>query len=844
MGEVYRARDTKLGRPVAIKLIRSDKLDRNKTERFWREARAASQLNHPNILTVHDIQESEHGPFLVMEFIDGEPLDAVMRTRKLSRSEVYEFARQIAGALAAAHAAGIVHRDLKPGNIVVTHEGLVKVVDFGLAKLMEPDTAFDFDAPTMGALTEPGRLVGTPQYMSPEQAAGDPAGPASDVFSFGTIFYEMLAGIRPFQAKSRVDLLRKLITEPPPAIEERAPGLPAGVLAVLQKCLEKSAERRYQNGAELVRDLQRMQSDINTPTESIADGALATASQAGSPGTATASVIETVARSKAGRWIAAAVVGVLAIAGAISMFRSVRTSSKQRGVAVLPFAAVDGKDETRAFGLGLVMHASSALSSAAPFQKAFWVVPIPDVIQQKTQSAKDARDSFGVDLVVTGTVEKVNEQVRITANLNDATTQRQMRSRQITRLASDALALEDELSRAVAELLEIELPVGSRLTVRAGGSTEPAAEDYYLQGRGYLQSVDKADFAIGVFEQALTRDKQFARAYAGLAEAYLQKFRVSKEPVWIEKASSNAAEAIRIGGSIPEALLTEGAIEREQGHYQQAVDHLKQVIELEPRNRDAWIRLAQAYESMQRLPEAVDIEPGYPAGHSSQAGFYYRHGRYKEAERAFLRARELAPDNYRYWNSLGGLYIQQGRYADAEKTLQQSLALKPSALAYNNLTVVYFLQERYRDAIPPMEKALAMGEPSATLVGNLARLYRLTPGFEQKAAPLYQRAFELAEKQLQVNPKNAEVHADVAMLHAEIRDRAKAEQEIAIAKELAPANPAVLFRLVIAYESLGNRDQALEAFKGLAASGSYLEEVMRRPELKGLRADPRFPKIK
>ena len=828
MGEVYLARDTRLERDVAIKVLSDAGTGPDHQDRFLREARAASQLSHPNILTIHDISSWQGRSYIVMEYIEGPTLHHLLRERRLTLEQVLKYAIQICNGLAAAHSAGITHRDLKPGNVMIAPGDRVKVVDFGLAKRIAA-SAGQSNSTVPDALTIEGQVIGTPSYMSPEQALGDDVDPRSDVFSFGILLYEMLAGSVPFSGDSKSGVLRKIVAAEPRRLAELAPSTPVALQRLVEKCLQKDRDLRYGDCAKVKDDLQQIADALASPPPTVALPA---------------------ARRRTLRprvWIAASLLAAVIAAGLLYRFLPARAPAT-RGLAVLPFTPVGNDERTRAFSLGLVMAVSTNLSGLESFRNAFWVVPIGDVLQAKAQSPSEARQLFGVDLVIGGSVETSADRVRVNTWLTNARTQRQLRSRQLNKTASDALLLEDELVRAVGELLEIELPVEARGSVHSSGSPEPAAEDYYLQGRGYLQSgADKADFAVNVFRQALTRDPKFARAQAGLADAYLQKYFMTKDPQWIAQARAAGDEAIHLGGDIPEALIVLGAIEREQGRYEGAAFHLLHVIAIDPQNRDAWTRLAQARESQNKMQDAedafrkaIDLEPSYPGGYASLGSFYYRRGRYPEAERSFQRARELAPDNFRVYNQLGGLYLQTGRYGEAEIALKKSLELKPNALAYNNLSSCYFYQDRYAEAIPPMEQALQLGQVSVPLLANLARMYHRTPGLEAKAPPIYRQAFDLAQKQLQVNPRDAETHADVAWLRAESGDRQAARREIQLAQSLSPSNTAVLFRAILTYELIGERDQALRAWRSLKPTGSYLEEVRRRPELKDLRADPRF----
>ncbi len=834
MGVVWKARDTKLGREVALKVLPVEPGgDSLRTQRFLREAQLASALNHPNIITIYETGCDRGVHFIAMEYVRGQTLRELVWAGRLPVERALAYAVPICEALAKAHAACIVHRDLKSANIMVSDDGVVKVLDFGLARASRPDpeaTAVAAGLPA-SALTLPGSVMGTPGYMSPEQALGDEVDERSDVYSFGVVLYELATGVLPFPGASPREIAENQLRGNPRPLAELAPEYPPELEQVVRKCLQKEREQRYANCQEVAQDLRRL---ATSRTASISGGAVRW---------------RPAARTRRRAFLAAlSAVAMLAAAALWFHGRVGRVERKQRGVAVLPFTSVNADERAQAFGLGLVLAVSTHVSRLETFQKAFWVVPAADVFQAKALSARDARQSFGVDLVVSGSVETTGRRVRVTASVIDARNQRQIRSRQITTSAGDAFRLQDELVQAVGELLELELPAEERASALASGSSEPGAQDYYLQGRGYLQSGgDKADPAIEVLLEALKRDPQFALAHTGLGEAYLQKYTTTKQPVWIDQARASCQAAIEIGGRTPQALLVLGMIAQAQGRYEESASLLTQATRLEPRQPQAWTTLAQAYESQGRMQEAeeafqkaVQLQPGYPVGHQSVGSFYYRRGRYTEAAKSFERQRELAPDSFRTYTNLGALHLQMGRYRDAEGALKKSLALQPSALAYNNLSSCYFYQERYTDAVPMMEKAVELGPAGVPVLTNLARVYKLAPALAAKAPPVYQRAADLARTMLKVNTRDADTHADLAVILAETGDKAGAEREILEARRLAPSSGAVLFRAVFVYEQIGERERALESYQALAATGSFLEEVGRRPELKSLRADPRF----
>ncbi len=847
MGDVWKAVDTRLNRDVAIKLIDHEHVaDPERRRRLLREARLASGLNHPNTVTIYDVHSGEPADFIAMEYIRGVTLRQLLQAGRMSLPLALTHAIQIADGIAAAHASGIVHRDIKPGNIILADDGRARVLDFGLARHVAPESAGhlggeadDRDITGGTPLTQPGIAMGTPAYMSPEQVLTEPADARSDVFSFGIVFYEMLSGVSPFAGENRAQKLRKLLHEDPPPLADWVSGIPVTVEAVTRTCLEKDPARRYADCAEVaaaLREAARISALAHAETIPL-----------------TQPVAAPLVRRWSGRRTAIAAIALAAVlAAAFFLYPKRSPVVRQRGVAVLPFTSVTPDIRTQAFGLGLVMAVSSNILAAEAFQKSYWVVSPSEVLQAHIQSAREARQVFGIDLVVAGSIEVSGDQVRLTANLTDARSQRQMGSRQITLPVGDSLKLEDDLAQRVAELLELNLPEGRQNAIQSAGSVEPGAQDYYLRGRGYLQSEDlqagaRADSAIAEFQEALRRDPHFAAAHAGLSAAELLQFRATRDPQWITRAESDANEALRLGGRTAATLTSLAAIERAKGRYSESAVLLQEALRSDRRSPEVQKALAQTYEALSSptqaegaYREAIAIQPGNPTAYQDLGLFFYKLGRYAEAERSYERARELAPDSYTAWFRLGAVYAQTGRPTQAEAAYKQSLKLKANSFSYNNLAAIYFNQERYAEAIPYMEKAVELGPGSLGMLANLARTYQHVPSQAYKAQPVVTRALALGDTLLRTNPRDAATRANLAFLKAETGDHAGAAREIDAALALEPANSTVLFYAVMTYESLGRRDDALRAWHELSRTGSLTKEIEQRPELKSLRADPRF----
>jgi serine/threonine-protein kinase len=535
-----------------------------------------------------------------------------------------------------------------------------------------------------------------------------------------------------------------------------------------------------------------------------------------------------------------------------------RFGVRQRGlpaekrIAVLPFANVDTQPDSDEFRRGLLFTLTARLSQIERFQELFWVAPAGDVLASSVDSAGKACLTFGANLVVTGSIERGSGRTRLTANLIQCVGDRQkhLNSRMIDSQLPASFVLQDEVVRNVVEMLELKLEGEARVALLSGSTTEPHAEDFYLQARGYLlKGTQGVDHAIELFGQALGQDKNYALAYAGLAEAYLQKYNLTKTPGWIDRARASCDEAIRVNSNLPAVYITKGMINMATGHYPDALNEYRRALEIDPRNPEAYQQLASAYASLGNFKEAertyklaIENHRDYWGAYKDVGVFYYQHQRYDAAMDALLWAKKLAPDNPEVEYDLGGVYIQLGRYAEAEEVLKQSLEHHPTAVAYNNLSAVYFYEKRYADAISPIRKAVEMEPADASLVANLSRMYRLA-GYPAEAAVTSAEAIHLAKQQLEINTQDADLVSSLALLYAEIGDRMNAFRELGRARALPAADATVLFRAVWIYELLGDRVAALQALVAIVQNGQLMEEIRKRPELEGLRRDPKYEAV-
>ena len=839
MGVVYRAEDTALGRTVALKFLSSQIVQDPKcVQRFRDEARTASALNHPNICTIYEVGEQEGELFIAMEYVEGRPLSEFLRDGGMAVETLLRYARQIAGALEHAHERGIVHRDLKPANVVVTPSGNAKILDFGLAKRNDPEQLQR--KTTQGAATETSvGLTGTLPYMSPEQLEGGETGPRSDIWSLGVMMYEMASGARPFRGDNLYRLCTAIIQEPMPPL----PGnVPAGLAAVIKRCLQKEPARRYQRASELRAALEALETS---------GGAIPTAP----------SVEKTDATWKP-VWVSLGVaVIVLAAAGIGALWRNngALKSATRGGVGVpervqLAVLPPNGASESQdsAFNDGLVETLTSRLTTLTE-KHPLAVVPASEVRARKVTTVDAARAEFGVNLGLVVNVQRSEGQERVNYSLVDAASHQQLRGGTITVPRGDPFALQDQVSESVTQALELQLQPQEKRALQAHGTTEPAAYDFYLQGRGYLQDYVKPENlenAINVFNSALKKDPGFAAANAGLGEAYWRKYMLTHDKESADAAVENCQKGAKRDAALAAAHLCLGLVFDGTGRYDKALDEYRLGLDLEPTSDAAYEGLASAYEQLNRVDDAekafkkaIEMRPNYWATYNRLGLFYMRHARYEEAAAMFSQVVSLAPDSFTGYYNLGGVRTLQGKYNEAVPLLQRSLEIRKTANATSNLGTAYFQLHRYADSAAAFEQATRLDPPNYVFWGNLGDAYYWAPGKHAEAAAAYGKAIVLGEEKLRVNPRDAEVLGSLAMYHAMREERKAALDNLEAALHLSPKSPDLLFNAGITYQQLGDTQRALDSLEKAVAAGISPATLRDTPNFDGLRANPRFLRL-
>jgi serine/threonine-protein kinase len=829
MGIVYRAHDTRLKRDVAIKVLNDSAFSNPVArQRFRSEALILSRLNHPNVECVYEFCSEEEIDFLVLEYVPGRTLSELSRSVPLQENEIISLGIQLARGLAAAHGQRVLHRDLKPGNLRVTPDNVLKILDFGLAQLLvhpEDDTVSDLPQAH-------GPLAGTPAYLSPEQLSGGEPDTRSDIYAAGMVLYELATGSKPFRQSGQT-LVDAILHTPPPSPRLKNKEVSPELDAVIVKCLGKDPRQRYQSARELQIDLERISIDHHP-----SGPALAFREQA---------VPQT--KKRYVRMAAAAVV-VLAVAGILGWKYWGQKPLEQRIMAVLPMDTVGQDPATAALGLGLTETLTAKLAQASD-SSAVQIVSPQDLRDQHVKTADDARREFGTDLVFESNLQRSGNIIRVNCYLVDSKTHRQIVTKSIESEITDPFGLQDKVVNATLDMLPKKVNPAERAKLATVQNTQPAAYEAYIRGRGYLQEYQKPesiDSAIREFQKAIAIDPKYALAYAGLGNAYWTSYdRLFKATDAAAQASNYCQHALTLEPELVEAHICMANVFTSTGKDDKAIEEFQKAVAANPQSDDALRGLAKAYKDTGNFPAAeaayrqlISLRPSSWGGYQSMGLLYYRQARYAEAATMFRKAVEITPDNYHPYTTLGGIYIILGEYQKAIEVFQRSIDLRPNAVAYNNLGYTYYLMHRLPQAVNALQEAVNLNPNNWEFWGNLADAQYRIPWHRAEAKRNYQHTIEMISPRAQLDPKDARTLVYLGGFLAMQGKNQEALQDAQKAVRETPMDPEVLFRAAVVCNQVGKPEQALIYLKK-AVEQRYSKPVIRdSPEFQILQGNAEF----
>ena len=824
MGEVYRARDERLGRDVALKILSGElSQSTDHLRRFEQEARAASALNHPNIITIYDIGSFDSMAYIAMELIEGRDVRSMVTGEALPLRQALRIAVKVADGLAAAHERGIVHRDLKPENVMMSRDGFVKILDFGLAKLVVPFTDLDTTVPH----TTPGAVFGTVGYMSPEQAAGKEVDYRCDQFAFGVMLYEMVTGRLPFSERTAAETLAAIIRNDPPPIEHYNNKVPPELERIIMRLLAKEPEERYASTRDLARDLREVRDRTSNASE---------------PRHRSDRLLS-VPPPRYAVVAAVAVAALVVIAGIVMVLRPrseerTRAAGGTPSIVVLPFRDLSGTADGQIYTDGFAEMLSSRLVEARTLR----------IIPRFTESARSADPMAAAQQVkaafaLKGGVQRRGDSVAVNYALINASNGEQVAGETMEAKTSDVFALQDRLVASILAALDI--VAGASKSELSSELSTTKDREAYLQALGLLQrSKDEKsiDQAIGELERLLLNARDSPNVNVELARALIYKSQLGRRPSLVEQANVYAERARDLDPKLPEVYIRLGQIRNLSGRHSDALAEFQKALKLRPDDADALLGIAMTNEAMGRAADAealyrkaIAARPDHADSYNRYGIFLYNRGRFEEAIPNFRRFTDLNPEAARGFLNLGASYQALGRFDEARRAYELSIAASPTGDAYSNLATLEFFLGRYEQSVRGFEKAAELSPTSHVFWANLGDAYRWTPGMREKSIAAYEKCVALAQQAIAVNARDAGVHASMASSLAKIGRLEEASRAIDTALKIDPTNPSVLYTAALV-NLLQQKPEVARTWLERAAEAGYPADYLQRdPEFAELR---------
>jgi serine/threonine protein kinase/tetratricopeptide (TPR) repeat protein len=732
MGEVFLAKDVRLGRQVALKLLDPSLTgDAQSRQRFLREARLASTLDHPNICTVHEVGEANGRPFIAMQFVEGETLKQTIGGQPMSLESLLSISLQVADGLAAAHAQGIIHRDIKTRNIIVTQRGQAKVLDFGLAKLLPAE-----DGGSRTEMTMSGVVLGTPASMSPEQARGERVDHRSDIFSFGVVMYEMATGHIPFDGKTSADVISALLKEAQKPAAELNSQIPARMSALIDRALAKEPADRYQSIPEMVADLRQVVSDIGGLDRVFNSSEGVTPPVPFKQPAVTGSLSRGIRNRTAAVLFGGLVLLMVGVALAIYFSRREQPLPTKpiKSIAVLPFKplVVESRDEVLELGMADTLISKLSHIKQVTVRSLSSVRQYTDVKQDSVAAGREQK----VDAVLEGNIQRSDDKVRVTVRLVRVADSEPIWTDQFDARITDIFAVQDSISERVANALAVKLSNEEKSLLSKGSPQNPEAYRLYLLGRYHLNKStdDGIKKALENFRQAIDSDPNYALAYVGLADAYIAQgsFDALSPKETFPKAKQAVLQALQLDDQLAEAHVSlANAMFLYDWNWAGAEDEFKRALAINAGYSDAHQMYGyfvsakgRSDEALREMQQAQELDPLSLPKTIAVGEALHMAQRYDEAIAAFQKTLELEPNSgFAYW-ALGRAYTEKGMYAEAVTAFQKSIPLSgdsPDETA--SLGCVYARSGRKAEARKIVEDLKELSKRRYIAASVIAQLY-------------------------------------------------------------------------------------------------------------------------
>ncbi len=810
MGTVVLAEDTRLGRHVALKTVSGTQAGTTGGRaQLLDEARAAAAISHPAIAAVHDVVEHDGDIAIVFEYVEGETLAARLGKGPLAEDQAIQIAMQLAEALAVAHGHGVLHRDLKPSNVMLAPGGIVKILDFGIARFRPVGTT---------ATEGDEGFMGTPGYVAPEQWVGKPADERSDLYALGVVIFEMVTGKRPFPEREPFTLARASIERIARRMSTLAPHVSPALDKLVARLLAADPVLRPPRARVVADELRSLLAPPPAPP--------------GMPWR---------------QWAIVGVVGLALIGGAVwTLSRPVRLDVSNPVIAVLPLANGTGDPANDYLAAGV---ADSLITSLASLPSVTTLSrSMVDEARARGKTPGEIARDLGATFVVEGTVQRADNQLRLALNLlrPDGTL---AWADAVEGAADGVFGMQARLASALGGALSVQMSAAVRDRLNTPPTADADALDAYWRGRAMLERRDvpgNLERAVVAFNEALRRDALFVAAQAALGEAYWELYNTSRDPQWVDRAVQASQAAVALAPDVPAVRVALGVTLSNGGRHAEAVQELQRALAEQPSHDEARRYLGKALAGLGRLDEAVAewrkalaIRPNNWQALNDMGRALYQAARYDEAEAVFLQLTTLQPDNVVGFQMLGTVNQVRGRSAEALAFYERAIAIAPVPQALSNMGALYHERGSYAKAVDAYERALEQRPNAAPTHRNLGdSLMRLGRVAEAKRA--YRRAATLAEQARLVNPTDVQNLSSLAVYLEKAGESAAALRFLDDAVRRAPSDPQVWRRAAEVHAMAGRTAPALDALRRALDLGNSRTDAAKADEFASIRGDARF----